>query len=221
MDPRAEAPIDAQKRLAGTEAVDAYVRDGMCVGLGTGTTAYWAIRRVGERVREGWRLTAVATSLGTERLCTEFGVPLVPLLERPINVAIDGADEVDGERRLIKGGGGALFREKSVALVAERFVVIVTQNKVVERLGAFPLPVEVVPFARTYVERAIHALGGEPQARVAAAGGPFVTDNGNAILDCCFGAIDDPAMLEAALKRVHGVVESGLFVGLVDDLVIR
>jgi ribose 5-phosphate isomerase A len=212
-------PVDECKRAAGFAAVDRFVRDGMCIGLGTGTTAFWAIERVGERVASGERIVAVATSLGTEALCRERSIPLVPLMERAIDVDIDGADEVAADLALIKGGGGALFREKAVALAAQRFVVVVTEEKLVDRLGAFPLPVEVVPFAAEYVAHEIARLGSGPIARRGAAS-PFVTDNGNWILDCAFAAIGEPRELDAALRAINGVVTSGLFVGMTDDVVV-
>ena len=214
---------DDAKRTVAQAAVDRYVRDGTCVGLGSGTTAKWAATRVGERIAAGAAIVAVATSLQTERLCAAAGVPLVELGERAIDVAIDGADEVAPDWSLTKGGGGALFREKAVALAAARFVVVVTANKLVERLGAFPTPVEVVPFALRAVTRALNDTF--PHAAVAlrrsgAETAPFVTDNGNLILDCAFGTIDDPAALDARIRAVHGVLDSGLFVGLADAVLV-
>ena len=196
----------------GYAAVDRYVRSGTCIGLGTGSTARWAVERAGERVAAGEELVAVATSAVTERQCRALGIPLAVLGDREIDVAIDDADEVAADWSLTKGGGGAHFREKAVALAARRFVVIVTPEKLVERLGAFPTPVEVVPYTLVVVRRAIEAR--YPGVRVARRGGeatPFVTDNGNALLDCAFGAIDDPAALDASLRDIHGVVATGLF----------
>lgn len=212
---------DERKRAAGYAAVDRYVRPGLCIGLGTGSTAYWAIERVGELVRSGAEIVAVATSAETERLCRERGIALAGLLEREIEVAIDGADEVAADGALTKGGGGALFREKAVALAARRFVVVVAEEKLVTKLGAFPTPVEVVPFALPWVEREIAHL--RPRAivrRRTPGGAPFFTDNGNALLDCAFGTIDDPAALAGALLAIHGVVDCGLFVGLTDAVVV-
>jgi ribose 5-phosphate isomerase A len=211
---------DAAKRAAGYAAVDRYVRSGMCIGLGTGTTAYYAIERVGQRIASGDAIVAVATSLETERLCAEQHIPLVALLEREIDVAIDGADEVAPDWSLIKGGGGALFREKTIALAAKQFVVVATPAKLVPVLGAFPLPVEVVPFALPFVLRKLqHDYPGVDIVRRRGDNAPFVTDNGNWILDCHFGRIDLPAALDARLKMIHGVVASGIFVGLVHDVV--
>lgn len=201
---------DDLKRAAGFAAVDRYVRPGTCIGLGTGSTAHWAIMRAGERVAAGEPIEAVATSAATEDLCRTLGIPLVELGEREIDVAIDGADEVAEDRSLTKGGGGAMFREKAVALAARRFVVIVTPEKLVAQLGAFRTPVEVVPFSVHVVAASIASTFG---AEVARRGGatPFVTDNGNAILDCAFGPIEDPAALDATLRAIHGVVATGLF----------
>jgi ribose 5-phosphate isomerase A len=213
-------PQDALKRAAGEAAVERFVRDGTCIGLGTGTTAYYAIRRVGERVAAGESIVAVASSLATEDHCRDAGIPLVGLLDRPISVAIDGADEVTPDFALTKGGGGALFREKCLALAAERFIVIVDASKLVDRLGAFATPVEVVPFAIAWVAREIESTFPGVALRRRGADRPFVTDNGNAILDCTFGVIDDPAEREAELRSIHGVVDAGLFSNLADTVLV-
>jgi ribose 5-phosphate isomerase A len=207
------------KRLVGRQAIDTFVTANTCIGLGTGSTTYYAIERVGELVRDGTSLRAVATSLGTEALCRKYGIPLVAFGSAPIDVAIDGADEVAPDWSLIKGGGGALFREKAVALATKIFVVIATERKLVEKLGGFPLPVEVVPFSADYLAREITALGASVTRR-ARDEKPFVTDNGNAILDCRFGSIDDPSALEAALSGLHGVVTTGLFIGLTSRVLV-
>lgn len=211
---------DALKRAAGEAAVERYVRDGMCIGLGTGTTAYYAIRRVGARIADGESIAAVASSVQTERLCRQAGIPVLDLLARPIAVAIDGADEVTPLFALTKGGGGALFREKSLALAAEQFVVIVDESKLVEKLGAFATPVEVVPFALPWVEHEIRAAYPGVVVNRRGSPEPFVTDNGNAILDCRFGPIDDPAVREAELRAIHGVVDAGLFNNLTDTVLV-
>ena len=203
------------KRAAGFAAVDRYVRDGTCIGLGTGSTAHWAIERVGERVAAGERIVAIPTSVATEALCRARAIPLAGLAEREIDVAIDGADEVAADWSLTKGGGGALFREKAVALAARLFVVVVTPEKLVPALGAFPTPVEVVPFSALAVARAIaRAHHGARVTRRIRDGATFVTDNGNAILDCAFGSIADPAEFDRTLRAIHGVVATGLFIGL-------
>jgi len=212
---------DPAKRAAGYAAVDKHVVDGTCIGLGTGTTAYWAIERVGQRIAAGERICAVATSSETEELCRRLRIPLVKLLEEPIAVAIDGADEVAPDWSLTKGGGGALFREKAVALCAEQYVVVVTQSKLVEALGAFPLPVEIVPFALAYVRREIQRRAGDlPVVRREIEGQPFVTDNGNWIFDCHFGQIDDPPGLDATLREILGVVGTGLFFKIATEVLV-
>jgi ribose 5-phosphate isomerase A len=184
----------------------------MCVGLGTGTTARWAVARVGERVAAGEPIVAVATSVATERQCRELGIPLVALGDRDIEVAIDGADEVAADWSLTKGAGGALFREKTVALAAKTFVVIVTPEKLVERLGAFPTPVEVVPFALPTVVSGIRNVLPHVQVKQRKIDlAPFITDNGNAILDCALGPIADPEISDIVLRAIHGVVATGLF----------
>ena len=212
---------DPAKRAAGHAAVDRYVRDGMCVGLGTGTTAYWAVERVGQRIAAGERIVAVATSRDTESLCRQLGIPLVGLLELPMPVAIDGADEVAPDRSLTKGGGGALFREKAVALACERYIVVVTQSKLVPALGAFPLPIEIVPFAAPYVRREIERRFGEVTVGLRESERqPFVTDNDNWIVDARFGEIADPRRLDERLREIHGVVATGLFYGIVDEVLV-
>ncbi|GAC1308017.1 MAG: ribose 5-phosphate isomerase A [Vulcanimicrobiaceae bacterium] len=213
-------PLDHAKRLVARHAVDTYVRHDRCIGLGTGSTARYAIERAGERVAEGLALRAVATSHETERLCREFGVPLATFGDEPIDVAIDGADEVAPDWSLIKGGGGALFREKAVAISARTFVVVVTRSKCVARLGAFPLPVEVVPFSTAFVARELEALGARVTLRRGREGRAFVSDNGNAILDCAFGTIAAPALLNRIVREIHGVVDTGLFVGLTSAVLV-
>jgi ribose 5-phosphate isomerase A len=207
--------VDLAKRQAGEAAVDRYVRDGTCIGLGTGTTAYWAIQRVGTMVKNGASISAVCTSIGTEELCRKAGIPVLGLLEREMSVAIDGADEVAPDFSLIKGAGGALLREKAVALAAKTFVVVVDERKIVNVLGAVPVPVEVVPFTLPWVTREIGRA--YPNAEIVLRGGaakPYETDNHNVILDCRFGEIADPRGLDAALQSIHGVVDTGLFIGL-------
>ena len=213
------SPEERAKQIVGYWAVDTLVRPDTCIGLGSGTTAYWAVQRVGERIAEGWQLRAVATSRQTERQCRELGIPLVALGHEPVDVAIDGADEAAPDRSLIKGGGGALFREKAVALAAREFVAIVTERKLVRQLGAFPLPVEVVPFSLHYVKREIERLGVIVSVREDS-GAPSLSDNGNAIVDCAFGWIDDPAGMDQQLRKLHGVVATGLFVGITSRVLV-
>ena len=207
---------DDAKRRAGESAADR-VHDGAVVGLGTGSTAAHAIRALGRAADAGLDLRGVSTSFQSRQLAREVGVPLVDLddVER-IDVAIDGADQFAGAD-LVKGGGAAHAREKVVDAAAERLLVVVDPSKRAEVLS-HPVPVEVLPAARTTVARAVEAHGGEPTLRTAERkDGPVVTDNGNLVLDCDFGAIDDPAGLARRLSETPGVVEHGLFVGLVDE----
>ena len=212
--------MDAKQRV-GFRAAE-FVEDGMRVGLGTGTTARWLVERLGERVREGLRVRCVPTSRRTEEQARSLGIPLATLGEvGELDIAIDGADEIGPELALIKGGGGALLREKLVASAARRFVVIADRSKLVGVLGRFPLPVEVVQFGWELTARRVSGVVGvEPVLRREAGGEPFVTDNGNFILDCRCGAIHDPARTERGLKSLTGVVESGLFVGMADSAVL-
>lgn len=209
------------KQAAAEKAVE-FVRDGMTLGLGTGSTVQFALERLAARVREGLRVRGVPTSKRTEAAANELGLPLVPFEEvREIDLTIDGADEIDASFSMIKGGGGALLREKIVASVSKVEIVIVGPDKIVRRLGEkFLLPVEALPFGWKQVSNALESLGCQAHLRKTPAGGTFVTDNGNFILDCRFGGIGDPAALEREIDRIPGVVESGLFVGLADKLVI-
>ncbi|WNQ11819.1 ribose-5-phosphate isomerase RpiA [Paenibacillus aurantius] len=212
------------KQAAGTEAAR-YVESGMKLGLGTGSTVYWTIRELGRRVREeGLRVEAVPTSLETEKLARQEGIPLIAPREVAgrLDLAIDGADEVDPALRLIKGGGGALLREKLIAANAERFIVTADSSKCVEKLGRFPLPVEVVPFAWEWTQRRLELLGGTSRLRLTKDSGeePYRTDNGNYVLDCAFGEISDPAAMNRSLLEIPGVVENGLFIGLAERAVI-
>ena len=204
---------EAEKEAAGRAAAK-LVREGNVVGLGTGSTAYFAVVALGERVKAGLKMVGIPTSLQTADLARAVGIPLTTLDENPeIDITIDGADEVDPQLNLIKGGG-ALLREKVVASASEKMVVIADSGKVVAVLGKFPLPVEVIAFARAVVEKKIVALGASPKLRTRPDGSPYLTDNGNQILDCNFGKIADAAALALALSNIPGIVEHGLFVGL-------
>jgi len=203
-----------EKELAGRAAAQ-LVRDGDVVGLGTGSTAYFAVVALGERVKAGLKIVGIPTSLATADLAKKVGVPLTTLYERPqIDITIDGADEIGPHLNLIKGGGGALLREKVVASVSKKMVVVADSGKVVPVLGKFPLPVEIVAFARAVVESKLVSLGATPQLRVKADGQPYITDNGNQILDAGFGKIADPPVIARALSDTPGVVEHGLFIGM-------
>ena len=216
---------DAQKRAAAETAVR-LVEDGMTLGLGTGSTAAWFVQLLGDRVRQGLRVRGVPTSEETAKLAGELGITVIGLDDvgfaqgRRINLCVDGVDEVDSEKRAIKGGGGALLREKIVAAASDRVVYIADASKQVETLGRFPLPVEVIPFAATFVASRIAALGCEPVIRRTADGAVFRTDENNMILDYPFGVIEDPESLAAELALIPGVVEHGLFLGMIDEMVI-
>lgn len=207
------------KQLAAEKAVE-YVLDGMKVGLGTGSTAYWAIRKLGERVREGLKITAVATSRSSEEQARELGISLVAFGDIDhLDLTIDGADELDMKLQLIKGGGGALLREKIVASNSTRMIVVADESKAVGTLGKFPLPVEIVPFAWEWTVAEIAKLGCKPELR---RNGEelYKTDNGNYIADCRFEAIDSAPKLALDLQSIPGIVEHGLFIGIADLAII-
>lgn len=207
------------KQLAAEKAVE-YVEDGMRVGLGTGSTAYWAIRKLGERVKDGLKITAVATSQASEDQARELGIPLVSFAEVDhLDITIDGADELDGKLQLVKGGGGALLREKIVAMGSTRMIVVADESKAVQTLGKFPLPVEVVPFAYEWTLKDLAKLGCKPVLR-RSGDELYRTDNGNYIADCHFGEIASPPELAKALEIIPGVVEHGLFIGIAEFAII-
>jgi ribose 5-phosphate isomerase A len=209
-------PRDQEKQIAARAAVD-FVEAGSIVGLGSGSTAAYAVRFLAERVRDGLKIVGIPTSQKTQHLAEQLGIPLATLDEHPkIDIDIDGADEIDAQLNLIKGGGGAFLREKIVASVSRRFIVIADSAKQVKRLGKFPLPVEVVPFAQSLIKPQIEALGATVSLRNYAYGNPYVTDEGHHILDCTFGEIVDPAALAEKLCHIPGVVEHGLFIGMAE-----
>lgn len=212
--------LEAEKALAAHRAVQE-VQDGMLVGLGTGSTASYAVRYLAERMKQGLKFKGAATSRATETLAQNLGIELVPFegLSR-VDLTIDGADEISPQLEAIKGGGGALFREKLVASASDRMIVIVDSSKPVERLGRFRLPVEALPFGRAYVESVLAALGVPVALRMKPDGTPFVTDQGGHIFDVSFGRIDDPEATAAALDTIVGVVEHGLFLKEIDTVVV-
>jgi ribose 5-phosphate isomerase A len=211
---------EEEKEAAGRAAAK-LVREGDVVGLGTGSTAYFAVTALGERVKAGMRILGVPTSMQTAELAGTLGIPLTTLDEHPeIDITLDGADEVDHHLNLIKGGGGALLREKVVASASKRMIVVSDSSKFVDRLGKFPLPVEVISFARTVVEKRIMSLGASVKLRARSDGSTYITDNGNPILDCSFGLIENPAALAEKLSSIPGIVEHGLFIGLAERALI-
>lgn len=211
------------KEAAGSQAVE-YVADGMVVGLGTGSTAEYAIRTLGSRVAEGLRIRAVATSEASARLARELNIEVLDLEGGlTVDLTIDGADEVDSGLDLVKGLGGALLREKIVARTSKQLIIIVDSSKMVPRLGTrSPLPVEVVPFAWSLVRHRLAEEGLRSELRRDPdTGGPYETDNGNLILDCHFpGGIDDPVRTESRINALPGVVENGLFIDLADLVIV-
>jgi ribose 5-phosphate isomerase A len=215
---------DALKKQVGYAAADR-VKSGMVVGLGTGSTTAFAIQAIGERMAAGelTNIKGIPTSFQAIVLARKFGIPLVSLDEvDTIDVAIDGADEVDPNKNLIKGGGAAHTQEKIVDSLAKQFIVVVDGSKMVDRLGStFLLPVEVLPMAVTPVMRAIEALGGKPDLRMGVRkAGPVVTDQGNLVIDVKFDSIDNPAELEKTLNNIPGVLENGLFVNVADVILV-
>jgi ribose 5-phosphate isomerase A len=218
--------MDQYKRQAAERAI-ALVEDGMALGLGTGSTAAHFVEILAQRVKEGLKVVCVPTSEATRAQAKRLGIPLTDLDRRPsLDLTVDGADEIDPELRLIKGGGGALLREKIVAMASDRMVVIADHSKRVATLGAFPLPVEIVRFGaaatRNMVEARAAKAGctGEITQRRRPDSQPYLTDSGHFILDCAFGRIVEPETLDEALKLVPGVVENGLFLGIADTAII-
>lgn len=218
--------VDAYKAAAARAAVE-LVKPGMRLGLGTGSTAYHFVEAVGALVRGGLEVTCVSTSEATEAHAAKLKIPLSTLDETPqLDLTVDGADEIDDQLRLIKGGGGALLREKIVATASDRMVVIADDSKMSVTLGSHPLPIEVVRFGLRATTRLIEALAaeagcdGDIQLRPGQGDMPFVTDQGNLIVDCAFHKIAEPEVLAFALKRVPGVVEHGLFLGLADMAIV-
>lgn len=204
------------KQLAAEQAVEE-VASGMIVGLGTGSTIYYALLKLGEKVRNGLDIIGIPTSKQTEEIATQQGIPLSTLGEHPaIDLTIDGADEVNPTLDLIKGAGGALVREKIIAHASKRLVIIVDEGKLVEQLGSnFPVPVEIVPFGWGSTQIALNQICQDSILRR-----DFVSDNGNYILDCTFDGISDPVATELAINNLPGVVENGLFINRTDQVIV-
>jgi ribose 5-phosphate isomerase A len=217
-----ESFLEDLKRAAAERAVAEHVESGMVLGLGTGSTASFVVRKIGELLASGELkdVRGIPTSAQTAALADEVGVPLVTLVEARPRLTIDGADEVEPGLALIKGRGGALLREKIVAYAGGGLVIVADESKLVEALGTGPLPVEVEPFGWEVTLEALASLGGEPELRMDGAGAPFVTNGGHYTVDCLFPSIPDPAALEGKIKRIPGALECGLFVGLAQVAVV-
>ena len=211
--------VISEKQLSAKAACN-YVKDGMIVGLGTGTTAEFAVRKIGKLVRNGLSIRGIPTSNRTKELAEAEGIPLIDFSESMfIDLTIDGADEIDGNLNMIKGGGAALLQEKIVASVSKAEIIVVNRTKLVDQLGAFPLPVEVIPFGWQVVFNQLESLHGNPDLRLNK-GQPQVTDQGNYIIDCHFRKIENPKLLEHQLNMIPGVVENGLFINLCTKMIL-
>ncbi len=207
------------KKSAGEKAAE-YIKTGMTVGLGTGSTAYWAIQAIAAKVSSGMEIKAIATSTPSEALALGLGINIVSFAAIDhIDITIDGADEVSKSLDLIKGGGGALLREKIVAAATKRYIIIADHSKYVPVLGAFALPVEVVKFGWEMTTRHLQKLGCATKMRLKG-DAPFVSDNGNFIIDCSFKTIEKPETLHQQINAIPGVVENGLFLGMADVVIL-
>ncbi len=206
--------MEKLKKVAAHQAVS-YIEDGMVVGLGTGSTTAYAIEKLGEMVKDGLEIIGIPTSVATENMAKKAGISVSTLNEYPyVDITIDGADQVDSNLNLIKGGGGALLREKMVASCSEKEIIIVDESKIVERFS-FPLPVEVVKFGWKATTKKLANLGFMPSLRE-----NFVTDNGNYILDCKYASIENTKEMEREINSIPGVVENGLFIELATEIII-
>jgi ribose 5-phosphate isomerase A len=209
------------KKLAGEKAVD-YIQDGMVVGLGTGSTVEYSLRKLGKLVRNGLKIKGIPTSVHTKRIAIQEKIPLTTLDINPvIDITIDGADEVDSNLNLIKGGGGALAREKIIAFNSTKVIIVIDDSKIVKALGIdFPLPVEVMKFGWTSTQKTLEELGCIVELRKVMGNEPYITDNSNYILDCEFERIENPEQLEVDINNIPGVVENGLFIGLIEEVIV-
>ena len=216
-----ELSLRDQEKQVAAQAAAQLVESGQIVGLGSGSTATYFVRMLADRVRQGLKILGIPTSQATREMAEQLGIPLTTFeAHREIDIDIDGADEIDPRLNLIKGGGGAFLREKIIASVSKRFVVIADSAKQVQTLGKFPLPVEVVSFAQSLIAPRIEKLGANVALRLRAGGTPYITDEGHHILDCTFGTISDPPALAAKLREIPGVVEHGLFIGMAEMALI-
>lgn len=210
---------DAEKLAAALAAVK-FVKDGDVVGLGTGSTTTFAIKELGKRVKDGLKIKAAASSIRTEELAKSLGIEILDLGRlSKIDISIDGADEFTESLDLIKGGGGALFREKIIASLSKNAIIITDASKKVKKLGAFTVPVEVIPLAYQYVSDQINELGGKGILR-SVDNKTFITDNGNLIIDADFGLIDDPEKLSTDLNQINGLLAHGLFINITSKVIM-
>jgi len=210
--------ITEKQRAA--EAATEYIKNGMIIGLGTGSTAEFAVKKIGKMVSQGLSIRGIPTSDFTKNLAEKEGIPLIDFSETmQIDLTIDGADEIDENLNMIKGGGAALLREKIVAFASKEEIIVVSSQKFVKKLGKFPLPVEVIQFGWEVTFNHLERLGGNPDLRLHQ-GQPLVTDQGNFIIDCKFGQISDVIKLEQKLNLIPGVVENGLFIGLCSRMIL-
>jgi len=215
--PQTEVSIRDHEKQIAAQAAAQLVESGQVVGLGSGSTATYFVRMLAGRVQQGLKMLGIPTSRATKDLAEQLGIPLTALEAHPeIDIDIDGADEIDPQLNLIKGGGGAFLREKIIASVSKRFLVIADSAKQVPALGKFPLPVEVISFAQALIAPRIEKLGANVALRLRPGGTPYITDEGHHILDCTFGTISDPPALAAKLREIPGVVEHGLFIGMAE-----
>ncbi len=214
---------ESLKKIAAEKAVES-LKDGMIVGLGTGSTVYYALKKIGELLKDGKlnNIKGIPSSVQTEKLAIEFGIPITDFdAHQKIDLTIDGADEVDSEMNLIKGGGGALLREKILAQASEYFIVIVDSSKISYNLGTnWALPIEVIPFAKEVEKDFLESIGAKATIRLNEDGSPFVTDEKNVIIDANFGEIPDPESIAELLEQRAGIVENGLFIGMADKVIV-
>ncbi|MCM3744038.1 ribose-5-phosphate isomerase RpiA [Sporosarcina luteola] len=211
--------IDTLKKAAGEKAAE-YIEDGMVIGLGSGSTVYWTLKKIGELVAQGMDIKGIPSSKRTEGWAHDFGIPLTDFSKvGMLNLAIDGADEIDPNFNLIKGGGGSLVREKIVDVHSKKLIIVGDESKMVTQLGKFPLPVEILPFGWELTAKKIMGIGGSPRLRMVE-GEAFISNNGNYIVDCDFKTIPNPQELHQQLKQMLGVVETGLFIGMTDTIII-
>ncbi|GAE27309.1 ribose 5-phosphate isomerase A [Halalkalibacter wakoensis JCM 9140] len=212
--------VELRKKRAGEKAVE-LIEDGMTIGLGSGSTVYWTIKKIGELVNKGMKIKGVPSSIRTEGWANQFGVPLTDFSQvTELDLAIDGADEVDPSFNLIKGGGGSLVREKIVNAASKKLIIVVDESKVVNNLGEFGVPIEVVPFGWEVTAQRMLQMGCHSIQLRKRENEIYLSNNGNYILDCYFGLIEDAMNLHSQLKQIVGVVETGLFIGMTDHVIV-